>query len=77
MEKRKDNQKEYEHHKCEDNEYIIPNYETISITQKRKLMELMNSSLLNGFAEEDYYDVLNIFDRIIKRLEKIEKDSVK
>ena len=77
MKKYEDNQKEYEHHKCEDNEYIIPNYETISVIQKRNLIELMNSSLLNAFSEGDYYDILNIFDRIIKRLEKIEKDSVK
>ena len=54
-------------------EYITPNYETISVIQKRDLMELMNSSLLNAFSEEDYYDVLNIFHRIIERLEQIEK----
>lgn len=51
-------------------EYITPNYETISVIQKRNLMELMNSSLLNAFSEGDYYDVLNIFNRIIKRLEQ-------
>lgn len=54
-------------------DYITPNYETISVIQKRDLMELMNSSLLNAFSEEDYYDVLNIFHRIIERLEQIEK----
>ena len=69
--------KKYEHYENEDDEYITPNYKTISVIQKRKLMELMNSSLLNAFSEGDYYDILNIFDRIIKRLEKIEKDSVK
>lgn len=54
-------------------EYITPNYETISVIQKRDLMELMNSSLLNAFSEQDYYDVLGIFNRIIERLEQIEK----
>ena len=54
-------------------EYITPNYETISIIQKRDLMELMNSSLLNAFSEQDYLDVLQIFNRIIERLENIEK----
>lgn len=54
-------------------EYITPNYETISVIQKRKLIELMNSSLLNAFSEQDYYDVLTIFQRIIDRLENIEK----
>ena len=55
------------------NEYITPNYETISVIQKRELMELMASSLLNAFSEQDYYDVLAIFQRIIERLENIEK----
>ena len=54
-------------------EYITPNYETISVMQKRELMELMNSTLLNAFSEQDYYDVLTIFQRIIERLENIEK----
>ena len=54
-------------------EYITPNYETISVIQKRDLMELMNSSLLNAFSEQDYYDVLVIFQRIIERLENIQK----
>ena len=36
-------------------------------------MELMASSLLNAFSEQDYYDVLAIFQRIIERLENIEK----
>ena len=55
------------------NEYITLDYETISVIQKRELMELMGSSLLNGFSEQDYYDVLAIFQRIIERLENIEK----
>ena len=52
-------------------EYITPNYETISVIQKRDLMELMNSSLLNAFSEQDYFDVLRIFNRVIERLENI------
>lgn len=55
-------------------EYITPNYETISVIQKRDLMKLMNSSLLNAFSEQDYFDVLQIFNRVIERLENIEKD---
>lgn len=54
-------------------EYITPNYETISVIQKRDLMELMGSSLLNAFSEQDYFDVLQIFNKVIKRLEDIEK----
>ena len=56
-------------------EYIIPNYETISVIQKRELMELMGSSLLNGFSEQDYFDVIQIFSRVVERLENIEKGS--
>ena len=54
-------------------EYITPNYETISAAQKRDLTELMNSSLLNAFSEQDFCDVLDILRRIINRLEQIEK----
>ena len=57
-------------------EYITPNYETISVIQKRDLMELMGSSLLNAFSEQDYFDVLQIFNRVIERLENIEKGRV-
>nr|DAG27961.1 MAG TPA: hypothetical protein [Caudoviricetes sp.] len=55
-------------------EYITPNYEVISVIQKRDLMKLMNSSLLNAFSEQDYFDVLHIFNRVIERLENIEKE---
>ena len=55
------------------NEYITPNYETISVRQKRDLMELIGSSLLNAFSEQDYIDVLQIFNRVIERLENIDK----
>ena len=51
-------------------EYITPNYETISVIQKRGLIELMGSSLLNAFSEQDYFDVLQIFYRVIERLEQ-------
>ena len=54
-------------------EYITPNYETISVIQKRDLNELMGSSLLNAFSEQDYFDVIQIFNRVIERLENIEK----
>lgn len=50
-------------------EYITPNYETISTSQKRQLCELMGSSLLNAFSEQDFIDVLKIFERVIDRLE--------
>ena len=54
-------------------EYITPNYETISTKQKRDLIELMQSSLLNAFTEQDYYEVLFVFQRVIERLEGIEE----
>lgn len=54
-------------------EYTTPNYETISVIQKRNLMELMGSSLLNAFSKQDYFDVIQIFNRVIERLENIEK----
>ena len=54
-------------------EYITPNHETISVIQKRDLMELMNSSLLNAFSEQDYFDVIQIFNRVIEMLENIKK----
>ena len=57
-------------------EYITPNYETISVIHKRNLMELVGSSLLNAFSEQDYFDVLRIFDRVIERLENIEGGDV-
>ena len=39
-------------------------------------MELMGSSLLNAFSEQDYLDVIQIFNRVIERLEDIEKGGV-
>ena len=73
MKKYEDNQKECEYYENENDEYITPNYETISVIQKRNLIELMNSSLLNAFSEQDCFDVLQIFNKVIKRLEDIEK----
>lgn len=54
-------------------EYITINYETISTKQKRELLELMQSSLLNAFSEEDYNDILKVFQRIIERIEGTDK----
>ena len=56
-------------------DYITPNYDTISPKQKRDLMELMGSSLLNGFTEEDYIDVLRVLQRVVIRLEKAGKEE--
>lgn len=56
-------------------DYITPNYDTISSKQKRDLLELMGSSLLNGFTEEDYIDVLRVFQRVVVRLEKAGKEE--
>lgn len=50
-------------------EYITPKYKTISNGEKRKLLELMQSSLLNAFSYADYYDVISVFSRVINRLE--------
>lgn len=55
---------------------ITPNYETISVIHKRNLMELVGSSLLNAFSEQDYFDILRIFDRVIERLKNIEEGDV-
>lgn len=51
------------------NEWITPNYETISAAEKRQLCELMNSTLLNAFSQQDFMDVLAVFRRVIARLE--------
>lgn len=50
-------------------EWITPNYETISAVEKRQLCELMNSTLLNAFSQQDFTDVLAVFRRVIERLE--------
>lgn len=56
-------------------DYITPNYDTISTKQKQDLTELMGSSLLNGFTEEDYIDVLRVLQRVVVRLEKAGKEE--
>lgn len=53
-----------------ENEWITPNYETISTVEKRQLCELINSTLLNGFSRQDFIDVLAVFQRVIERLEE-------
>ena len=50
-------------------EWITPNYETISVAEKRQLCELMNSTLLNAFSKQDFFDVLGVFRRVVERLE--------
>lgn len=50
-------------------EYIVPKYETITAEEKRKLLEMMNSSLIHAFTKEDYYAVLAVLRRVVDRLE--------
>lgn len=52
-----------------ESEWITPNYETISVAEKRQLCELVNSTLLNAFSRQDFIDVLSVFQRVIERLE--------
>lgn len=52
-----------------ESEWITPSYETISVSEKRQLCELMNSTLLNAFSRQDFMDVLAVFQRVIERLE--------
>ena len=51
-------------------EYIVPKYETITAEEKRKLLEMMNSSLIHAFTKEDYYAVLAVLRRVVDRLEE-------
>ena len=57
-------------------EYITPNYEVISVIQKRDLMKLMNFEFVKllFYCNKIYFDVLHIFNRVIERLENIEKE---
>lgn len=50
-------------------EYIEVDYETITTAQMGKLRELVNSSLLNAFAPEDYRKMVAIFCNVMDRLE--------
>ena len=52
-----------------ESEWITPSYETISVSEKRQLCELMNSTLLNAFSRQDFFDVLSVFRRVVERLE--------
>lgn len=56
-----------------DKEYIAVDYPTISVTQKRRLMELCSSSLVNGFNFDDYMAVLAVFRGVVDRLEAMQK----
>ena len=49
--------------------YIVPKYETITAEEKRKLLEMMNPSLIHAFTKEDYYAVLAVLRRVVDRLE--------
>lgn len=51
-------------------EYITPKYETITAEEKRKLLEMMNSSLIHAFTREDYYAMLAVLWRVVDRLEE-------
>lgn len=51
-------------------EYITPKCETITAVEKRKLLELFNSSLIHAFSHQDYLDVMQVLKRIVDRLEK-------
>ena len=52
-------------------EYITVDYQTISALQKRELMELCSSSLINGFNFDDYMAVLAVFRGVVDRLEGV------
>lgn len=54
-------------------EYITPKYETITAVEKRKLLELFNSSLIHAFSKQDFFDVMAVFKRIVDRLEQEEE----
>lgn len=51
------------------NEYITLKYETIGVAEKRKLHELMQSSLLNAFSYDDYVQIIEVFKRVVERLD--------
>lgn len=52
------------------NEYITPKYETIGTAEKRKLLELMQSGLLNAFSYDDYVQIIEVLKRVAERLEE-------
>ena len=54
----------------ENEEYITVEYPTISVIEKRRLMELCSSTLVNAFKLDDYLAILAVFQRVIDRLEE-------
>ncbi len=54
--------------------YITPNYETISAIVKRSLIAITQSSLINALSQEDYEDILRIWERVIRRLDEGETE---
>ena len=62
-----------------DEDYIEVDYETITNTEKRRLLQMMNSPIINGFTTEDYVDVLAVIGRVVKRIQdcgaKMDKES--
>lgn len=55
---------------AKDEEYIAVDYPTISVAEKRKLMELCSSTLVNAFNFDDYMSVLAVFRSVVDRLEE-------
>ena len=51
-------------------EYITVDYPTISTVQKRRLMELCSSTLVNAFKLDDYLAILAVFQGVVDRLEE-------
>lgn len=58
-----------------DEEYITVDYQTISVAEKRKLMELCSSSLVNAFNLNDYLAILAVFQNVVDRLEGKKMDE--
>lgn len=50
-------------------DYIEINYKTITNAEKRKLLQMMNSPIINGFTTEDYIDVIAVIGRVVKRIQ--------
>ena len=49
-------------------DYIEVDYKTITNTEKRRLLRMMNSPIINGFTTEDYVDILSVIGRVVKRI---------
>lgn len=52
-----------------DEEYITVEYPTISVIEKRTIMELCSSTLVNAFKLDDYLAILAVFQCVVDRLE--------